>query len=143
VNQPQTADVLPVFHSTDPIEASAVAAALQAKGIPAIVIEDIRDIPFDHASWAAAVASSVPTIGSRPSAVVVPSSHQHAAIEGIRAFGPYRLSSAAHSAGMNGPIEGFGLQPTPTQRLIAWIVLVPTVIAVVVAAVRALRHLLR
>ncbi len=119
-----------------------MADALQSKGIPAIVIEDPRATPSGYASWEATVGGSVTAFGSRPSLVLVPPAQRLAAIEAVHAFRPHAFPSVAQST-VDGSIEGVGIQLTRRHRLLAFLVLVPTVIAVLAAAVRALRQLLR
>lgn len=72
MSQEQSPDLTPVFRSSDPLEASAVAEELRSTGIPVVVVEDPRAAPSGDASREATFGGSVTATGARPTLVPAP-----------------------------------------------------------------------
>lgn len=137
MTQPPPSDLTPVFRSTDPIEVSAVEAALRSEGIPAILVADPGAVPPGSVPFAAEAIGPVSGAGHRPTLVLVPSSFRRASIEIARSFRP------AAPPWSPGPVEGAGLPVSRSHRTLAWLLLAATVGAAAAAAVRAVLQLTR
>lgn len=141
MNPPRSPDLVPVFRTTDPLEACAVADALRSSGLSVTLVEEPASLASVYASWPATEDGAIPALGSRPTLVLVPSAQRRAAIDVAGAFRRHARPSSAPSARAPGPIEGVGFEPAWRHRLLAWVVLVPTVLALAASAVQVLRQL--